>query len=529
MSDLYKTLLISRPQVLSSGGSGLLTQANNLSDVADAATARANLGVSSTSTQAINDSDRKKEGFLYSDGTTTSRAQAQTPGTRGNLAGAPLASWVGWVDVPSSNPSVNAHVAKLASNTTSDFTANGLAIYFVSGSAGLTITAPGATLGTDFRNFSNSTFRTTYSGQRIWLDVKLTNGSATNPVVYVNGGDVSSSFSLSTGGSAPDWLSSSLSVSNFLTGYGWPAGIAPLGSWLNSHLTNAESDAWRTSGRPPAWVQFGGSAVNATGDATLTTDSAWQDSNGKFVVSGGSIVGTNVAQFEYIGALATSGARILTAGSRVRWKVVVSAISGGNNFVLQQGGNGQTIQAITAATTYSGTYTATVNDNTVNPFVIKNFSATASGITITSIEWFVDGALSLPSVQSINVVEDTTALGGNQARLVGNAPIVLDNVPVSVIERPAEAYTTTSIQLLGGAVSGSRKRRIVSVTGNSSASVNLSLGTTTSGTQLVNAQAVNGDFDISTFASRIVAAGSSLFLTFSGSTTASIHIHFTDL
>jgi lysophospholipase L1-like esterase len=43
MSDLYKTLLISRPQVLSSGGSGLLTQANNLSDVADVTTARNNL------------------------------------------------------------------------------------------------------------------------------------------------------------------------------------------------------------------------------------------------------------------------------------------------------------------------------------------------------------------------------------------------------------------------------------------------------------------------------------------------------
>lgn len=43
MSDIYKTLLLNRPQVLSSGGSGLLTQANNLSDVADVTTARTNL------------------------------------------------------------------------------------------------------------------------------------------------------------------------------------------------------------------------------------------------------------------------------------------------------------------------------------------------------------------------------------------------------------------------------------------------------------------------------------------------------
>lgn len=42
MSDLYRTLLINRPQVVASGA-GLLTSANNLSDVADVTTARANL------------------------------------------------------------------------------------------------------------------------------------------------------------------------------------------------------------------------------------------------------------------------------------------------------------------------------------------------------------------------------------------------------------------------------------------------------------------------------------------------------
>ena len=379
-------------------------------------------------------------------------------------------------------------------------------------------------MATDFRTLTLSSFRTNYTGQRVWLDVRFTNGT-TAPTVYVNGSTVSGTAA-DGAGTDPDWLSASLVATYYVTGYNWSAAAAPLGQWLNAHLTNTESDTWRTTGRAPAWVQFGGSAVNATGDASLTTDSAWLDSNNKFLVSGGTLTGTSVAQYEYILPIS---ARVLTAGSRVRWKVVVSAISGGNNFVFQQGSNGAFIQLLSATTTYSGTFTATVSDNSVYAFAIKNLSATASNITISSIEWYVDGAISIPAAQQIDVVEDVTKLGGNQGRLIGMTPITNDNNLLSIIERPAESYTTTSIQLLGGAVSGGRKRRILAITGNSSASVNLSLGSSASGTQYVNAQAVNGDFDISTFASRIVAAGGSLYLTFSGSTTASITIHLTDL
>lgn len=520
MSDLYKTLLISRPQVLSSGGSGLLVAANNLSDVADVSTARTNLGVASAIEQASNDSGRKKEGFLYSDGATTSRGQVQTLTSRGNLAGAPLASWVGWVDVPSSNPSANAHIAKMASNATSDFTANGLTIYFVASSASLTITAIGTTLGTDFRNFTHSSFRTSYSGQRIWLDVRLTNGSSVNPVVYVNGADVSSSFSSSTGGTAPDWLGSSLSITNFLTGFAWPAGIAPLGCWLNAHLTNAESETWRLTGRAPAWVALGGSQVDV------------KPTSGSFAYwfGTGSVVSSTATQV--VTSAGASGLNVrnpaLTVTPVQGAKVLVNAtVSGLTGSVIIQLSN-FSLSAVATTIVADGTYNLEIVPTTTSQgnVVIAVTSTTQATITINSVQ--LRGALSLPSVQSIGVVEDITAIGGNQARLVGNTPILLDSVPVSVIELPAISRTG-STEILGGAISGARKRRIVSVTGNSSASVNLSLGTTASGTQLINAQAVNGDFDITTFASRILAAGSSLHLSFSSTTTASIHIHLTDL
>jgi hypothetical protein len=74
MSDLYKTLLISRPQVLSSGGSGLLTQANNLSDVADVTTARNNLGaIDAAYVEPIAATRAPLDGLFYGDGATTAQ------------------------------------------------------------------------------------------------------------------------------------------------------------------------------------------------------------------------------------------------------------------------------------------------------------------------------------------------------------------------------------------------------------------------------------------------------------------------
>lgn len=516
MSDLYKTLLISRPQVLSSGGSGLLVAANNLSDVADATTARTNLGVSSIATQAINDSGRKKEGFLYSDGATSTRGQIQTLTSRGNLAGAPLASWVGWVDVPSSNP--NAEIAGLLSviSNYAVATNNAFALYLTSS---LEIKQSGASQATDFRKFIHSSFRSTYSGQRIWLDVRFTN-STTNPVVYVNGSDISSSFTASSGGTAPNWMDSGLVATYALSGYAWPAGIAPLGCWLNAHLTNAESETWRITGRAPAWVALGGSQVDV------------KPTSGSFAYwfGAGSVVSSTSTQVVTSAGAANLNVRnpALTLTPVAGNKVIINATISGLTGALTFGLSTFTLTATASNVTADGTYDLAITPNTAgqNNVVIGISSTTQTTITINSVR--VVGALSLPSVQSIGVVEDTTAIGGNQARLVGNIPIILDSVPVSVIELPAVSRTG-STEILGGAISGARKRRIVSVTGNSSASVNLSLGTTPSGTQLIASQAVNGDFDISTFASRILAAGSSLHLSFSSTTTASIHIHLTDL
>jgi hypothetical protein len=406
MSDIYKTLLLHRPQVLSSGGSGLVTQANNLSDVSDVATARTNLGAASALTVGTLPSTFASRGYIYSDGATTSRAQIQTPGTRGNLAGAPVASWVGWVDVPTSNPSADGDVSQLSNSISGSNTASLRIISDITGA--LVLQATGVAGYGDRRVFTYSGFRSNYSGQRVWLEIRLTNGT-TNPVIRVNGSDVSSSFTLSTTGTPPDWLFSSLNNSFHLTATNWPAGPAPLGQWLNAHLTNTESETWRTTGRPPAWVAAGG---------TMATQ--------------------------------TSGT--LTIGFRYRITSYIASDSFTN------------VGASSNATGVEFTATGTTPTTWTNSSILIRL-----------------GALYIPSIQPILVVDDATGIEGNQARLLGMIPVT-ERKDWRIVDSTA---TNGNEQILGGAtfIDTNRHRIDSWVINNLGTSKTVSLGNVSAGTQ----------------------------------------------
>jgi hypothetical protein len=222
----------------------------------------------------------------------------------------------------------------------------------------------------------------------------------------------------------------------------------------------------------------------------------------------------------------------MSPGQVVDYSITVSAVSG--TWVVQQGGNiNPVIVSFSSPGTYSGSYTAVANDSATAALAIKLLSVGPGSLTITAITLRYRGALTAPAYQATSTVRDLTARGAtdsNQGRLVGVTPILLDAQSGSVIKNPSQAFTAaTSVQILGGAITGANKQRIVSITGNSSASTTLSVGTSTGGTQLVNAQAVNGDFDIGTFVSRFLAANSSIWLTFAANTTAYVTINTSDL
>jgi hypothetical protein len=385
-------------------------------------------------------STRTAAGYLWSDGATANRAQIQTPSARGNLAGAPVVSWAGWVDVPSTV--VSCRIAGLASAASADSTsfAHSMTIGIGSDNA-LFVTARGVTPASDIRAFTWTSFRTTYSGQRIWLEVRVTKGT-TNPVVRVNGVDISASFTpAATGTLPPEWLDSALITTNHLTGYNWPAGVAPLGQWLNAHLTDAESEAWRLTGRPPAWVALGGSMVsyynglNAASRATETNAVASLNTagtvNGAWTSVAGARTGGSGSFYarwtsDNGGASSSNASLVLAAGvnrlgqrvgvrfwARASQPVTISTFIGENN-------SGSTEQI----SVNIGTDWQPIQRVNTNCLRLLNFThPIGATVDIDDLEFIQIGALSLPAVQPTAIIDDASGIGGNPGRLVGLVPV----------------------------------------------------------------------------------------------------------
>ena len=389
---------------------------------------------------------------VISDGATLNRAQVQTPGARGNLAGAPLASWVGWVDVGDSWANTP-FMLNLTSSATAPFQNNSITMRSTTGS-NIIITAAGANAVTDRRNFDTANFRTDYAGQRIWLEIRFTKGTS-NPIVFVNCIDISSRFNLTTSGAAPEWLDSALSCSFHTTALFWPSGNTPLGCWLNAHLTNQESYNWMITGQPPAWVQAGGSMIPLyTSNFSINTDGWVQNIGNPSLVLTGNIDGisgvddtlrvSGSGSFGFGRSAGTSGL-IMGNCYRMTFSAFVEsgAFSGSAFWGVPNSGNilgtigqsdprpavttdtwtnvtvewrhirGGTDLILSWQTTSSGASTAAT--------LISPFNIYIKNVVITQL-----GALSLPNVQPIPVVDDGTAIGDNPAFLVGMTPIVQD-------------------------------------------------------------------------------------------------------
>jgi hypothetical protein len=369
------------------------------------------------------DAYRAPEPWLYIDGVTTSRAAGVFAlGTRGNIAGVPTASWVGWVDVPTTNPASSAWVSSIQSNTSGFFPANNIGISFASNGALLVNADAG---GGNYRNYQWLGFRAAYSGQRIWLEVRLTQGTS-NPVIRVNGVDISSTFIVVTGGTPPPWLDSSVVATFCLNGFNWPAGPAPRGCWINAQLTDVESDDWRLRGVIPPWVRSGGSAKLAVNSDFSAGSDGWSPANGTVTGNVDSIGGVNDT-LEINAAGGTSAAAVVAHGllvkggdkARVRFDVYRPSSNTVGTFIgLRNSGSAISDQAVQPlADTWTSYDLVMTWPQTNDPGLQFRLSVSpSSGGTLGTADKFYLknvkvsplGALILPEVTPDNVLRDAS-------------------------------------------------------------------------------------------------------------------------
>jgi len=411
MSDLYKTLLISRPQVLSSGGSGLLTQANNLSDVADVTTARTNLGAASTLTVSNLPSTLAASGYIYSDGATSNRAQIYGPfdattKPREWIAGAAGIDVVVRFVMPATGTrrvlcvwGPNLSYADVWGSS------SGVLIVGIETTGQVSIRQIDS--GGGYRSVLSTNNFSSRVGSSIFLRVRITNGVGVS--FQVDGASYAANTE-TTIGSPVGWLSSTLLVPTYrMVGYTWPTGEAPVVVPVLGSLTDSETESWRTTGRPPAWVAAGG---------TMATQ--------------------------------TSGT--LTIGFRYRITSYVASDSFTN------------VGASSNATGVEFTATGTTPTTWTNSSVLIRI-----------------GALSIPSIQPILVLDDVTFIEGNQARLLGMTPVT-ERKDWRIVDSTA---TSGNEQILGGAtfIEANRHRIDSWVINNLGTSKTVSLGNASAGTQ----------------------------------------------
>jgi hypothetical protein len=518
--------LIYPPPTAAAGG---LTAANNLSDVASAGSARANLEVISERETNERLAAKSPSAYVQSDGATTNRASSiAVPGARGNLAAfpGPVTAWA-LVDVPTANPPTNqdAYLFSVSSGAAAfPWTfANSLYARIFSTDI-LEIVALGATISpSDSRRYEYAGFRAAYSGRRVLLEIAWPQGdSTTNPVIYADGVDITSNFTLTTAGTPPNWLDANLVSTFHLTGFNWPAGRSPLGAFGFGAFTAAERAEFVRTGLPPAWWMRGGSAV-ALNTNTFTSAGA-ETFTGAAI--GGFDQAVNTTGDMLVWARNT---RNVLAGQRY-WAKYTATNNAGTLPLLSlrvPGGAAASaeVQVVAGANYIEILTTATVSG--IAP-VFRTPSAVAADYAISGFEWGVLGAITHPApLRDTLIVADATDIGNVPGRIVGGNVVSADapqTIPLSLDFN----YTGSSINLLGGVIlPAGTIWEVVSVTGESNASVNLSLGTSTGGTQIVNAQAVTAaPFRIGTFASQLInaTAATGLWLTGSGNVAGRINV-----
>jgi len=453
---------------------------------------------------------KASRGRAISDGATPDRATRWVPGAIGDVAGLPSALALEGVDVPAANPAGKLYLAAWAASATSDpETQAWAAALYIDTSGYLVFHVTGATPATDYRTYTSDaavvtgeayTTRAVLSGNSGTVSPSLSLGGATLAATEANGA-----------GTDPDWFSPSLNTTYLLGGYELPAGQMPtviptLGTW-----TDPEALAWTAGGAFPDRFEQPGSAVNLRAGLSFQNGASAPDT---LTVSGMSI--TQCVVTSPVDQVVTSSAFTTEVGKT--YAIIIP------DFALASGSYPQVrIAEATNLTTADGSdggkdFNAYAGEAVLTFTAGGNGSNLRLGFRCDSATDFSCGPVQMVEVGSIIRPYHQPGLavgdmnGRLAGRLVGGFQVPEAGVRDIVIDVPY-AYEGSSIQVLGGDILGGLDARVVSVSGYADDDTTGSLGTTSGGTEIVNAQAIDGDFDIATFASRVISAGASLYWT----------------
>lgn len=394
--------------------------------------------------------------YIQSDGATPNRAAGiygpfdAVNNPREWIAGAASLTIAAVLTVPTSTVSGNARIFHCTSATAilSD-QPNSLLCLLTSDY--LQVGAWGAS-ATDYRVFQWANFRSVYSGQTGLLKVYIVQGT-TDPVVSWNGVNISSSFSAATLNTPPAWLDAAMVPTYRLVGYNWPSGPTPIVTPILGATSAADDAFYMQTGRWPAWVVAGGSMVNAITSVSRNSDfsAGATDWSTQFTATASVVSSalncTTSANFDNVRLAQGFLSRAIVAGLRVRLSLTITnfATTGGTLSAGNAHQVGETYFTITGNGSYSGDVLSISNLGYSIPQFIQSGSGSFT-FTVDNVKIEFLGALSIPAVQPINVLDDVSLLGGNQGRLLGCTPVT-DNTTARIC---ANTWLASNQRILEG-------------------------------------------------------------------------------
>lgn len=451
------------------------------------------------------------------------------------------------VSVPATTPSVSQGLLCLSAQN-NNFTAQSFDVSF--GTSGLDIAIRGASTSDYNRYLWN--FYSLYAGKTIHLIlVRPATGSL---FVYVNGIDCTSLVSASSNGTPPGWQGS-ITSTYFQVGNRNASSF--VGKILTVTLYNLALSAtdvieiFELGGAVPERFKWGSQAALYTSDYSGGTDSWAADNPPELVGNVDGINGQNdwlsanrSASVAQLYSRRSDAAFFTTPGQGKAWRLrarIYNPASSPFSYFVAFLNNGVTTTPVAncpagAQIDYDAVaihLPGSTGDQNLWGFKVVNFAGAQINVAPGNPFYQKNAILSRVGAM-VHLPLDEGA--GYQLRDASSnkLDVVMSTAGVAHVlpQHRATVRTTLvfsgagNLQMLGqAAIDTSRRWRISSFGGNSSAAVSLSLGSASGSAQYIATQAVPaGDFDIATFVSRLIS-GANLWVNSSGSATITLVVN----